>query len=326
MKLLLFFKLFSITSILYVIDEYTLGSHINLIKELSPASKEESGNFSHYGLEILPDTVSSFDEMPIQIHENKNQTLSNYYEPNDLEPKVKITNKQNLLESANFQTSFGLKLVAEENETLNKTEKETHSEALNETKKIINNNINQLSGYPEVELGNQSLLVFNQEPSLYNETNSLDSKLALDVNPMSEDDSSNYDKPEFSRKNSRLFTKRITKNYPNEYPYINPFIPIRSQETENKEANQETISFPVIIRINPEYITGNESHEDEVTDQYLKIKEFKSNFNLIKSFQYSILKFEQLDSQNESFVSEFNSMSTSLILNSPKNSTKTEKN
>ncbi|XP_664959.1 hypothetical protein [Cryptosporidium hominis TU502] len=303
MKLLSFFKLFSIISILSLIYEHALGSHINLIKELNPVSEEESGNFSHNGSEILPETIPNFNEMSIQIHEDRNKTLNNENGPNYLEPEIETANKQNLIKSANFQTHFDLKLIAKENDTLNKTEKETHSGTANETKKIINNNIHRLRRYPDAELNDQSFLTFNQEPNLYNETTSLDSKLVLNDNAITEEESSNYDESQSSKKNSRLFARRITKNYSNEYPYINPFIPIRSQETENKEADQEAISFPVIIRINPEYITGNKPHEDETTDPNVEMKEFKSNFNLIKSFQYSILKFEKLDSQNESFVS-----------------------
>lgn len=325
MKLLSFFKLFSIISILSVIYGYTLGSHINLIKELNPVSEEESGSFSHNGSEILPETIPSFNEMSIQIHEDKNKTLNSGYSPNYLESEIETANKQNLIKSASFQTHFGLKLIAEENDTLNKTEKEIHSGTANETKKI-NNDIYHSRRYPATELNGPFFFSFNQEPNLYNGTTSLDSKLALNDNAITEEESSNYDESQSSKKNSRLFARRITKNYSNEHPYINPFIPIRSQETENKEANQEAISFPVIIRINPEYITGNKPHEDETTDPNVRMKEFKSNFNSIKSFQYSILKFEKLDSQNESFVSEFNSMSTSLILNNPKNSTETEKN
>ncbi|TRY49925.1 Uncharacterized protein CTYZ_00000339 [Cryptosporidium tyzzeri] len=326
MKLLSFFKLFSIISILSVIYEYALGSHINLIKELNPVSEEESGNFSHNDSEILPETIPSFNEVSIQIHEDKNKTLNSDYELNHLEPEIETANKQDLIKYESFQTHFGLKLIAEENDTLNKTEKEIHSGTANETKKIINNDIYHSRRYPDAKLNDQSFLSFNQEPNLYNETISLDPKLALNDNAITEEESSNYDESQSSKKNSRLFARRITKNYSNEYPYINPFTPIRSQETENKEANQEVISFPIIIRINPEYTTGNKPHEDETTDPNVRMKESKSNFNLIKSFQYSILKFEKLDSQNESFVSEFNSMSTSLILNNPKNSTETEKN
>ncbi|KAH8583605.1 uncharacterized protein ELE39_000373 [Cryptosporidium sp. chipmunk genotype I] len=329
MKPLSFFKLFCITSVLSVINEYSLASHIGLIKEINSSAKEEPENFIHNSSEILSQIILSAKTGPIYRQNDKNKTLINESVTNYFGPEIEITSEKNAINATNspsLRDRFGLKFISKENDILNGIEKETSLAEANKAEEINISDIYNSSSYSDTQLENQLFISFNQEPNLYIEaTTPPESKYVLIENTTTENESSNYKEFRFPRRNSRLFTRRITKNYPYYYSGINPFTPIKSRETENREASQGAVSFPVILKLNPEYITENKLNERETMDSGVEMKVFKNNINLIEGFEYLRLKSEQTSFQNGNSISEFKFTSTSFISKAPKKPTKTEK-
>ncbi|OII73742.1 uncharacterized protein cubi_03540 [Cryptosporidium ubiquitum] len=328
MKLLFFFELFCIISIFCTTNDYVLSSNVNIIKEINDFSNGELKDPSYNSSEKLSEAIASIKIIPVNGEETEDENLiydsgSNYF---DIESGINKKKLINFKSFPSFEDEFGSEIKSEENYILIETKKKKQLGPIDETESNRNDR-NYKSNDSDSEFNNK-FIIYKLEPNFVNNSaaSSQETKVLLSDNIITKKELSYGQELLFFEGNNYLPTEKITRKYPSYYPYINPFIPIESRETENKNEIQNIALSPIILKIKPAQTLGNQSNEDEtIISNFNKKKINQDKNNLKESFLYSTLKYEQVNSQNGNFVSKFKFISNSFILNNPNNSTTIEK-
>ncbi|KAJ1612333.1 hypothetical protein OJ253_609 [Cryptosporidium canis] len=238
-----------------------------------------SNNSTSTGAEILIAKITSLESTQANNDEvNKTTDSNTYSKHSDTEPDVSTT--ANGINATDLENEYaGLSLILEGN------------------------------GPPSSELENKNsfntdsqgnyLVEKNNEPMTDGEEHTLNSDppVVLLMSDNMEDKGKLVNSEQLSHeRKSRLFTNRKMKEYPNIYPYITPFAPIKNKVTDyNKEEGVQDFQA---MEVDHALVSKHQSNENGIGDTYIEIKEIRRYSNQQNSIASPFMNTPELiDSQ-----------------------------
>ncbi|KAJ1607132.1 hypothetical protein OIY81_141 [Cryptosporidium canis] len=278
MRLIILYLLFNTLAIPITNGEITV-SGVNVAQMINKTDGVGSNNSTKAGAEILFAKITSLESTQINNDEvNKTTDSNTYSKHSDTEPDVSTTT--NGINATDLENEYaGLSLILEGNEP-------PSSEL--ENKNSLNT---EPHGNYLVEKNNEPL-TDGEEHILYSDQPVI---LLMSDNTVDKGNLVNSEQLSPERK-SRLFINRKMKDYPNIYPYVTPFAPIKNKVTDyNKE---EGVQDPQTMEVDHALVSKRQSNEHGMGSAYMEIREIRRYSNQQNSIASPFMNRPELvDSQ-----------------------------
>lgn len=306
---------------IFITNRNVLASHINFIKDLNITKNEHNVNYTGIDISTL---VSNINSGQVNRDNSSNATTTNELNRKHLDQESGDNNKTDGLntELPLSKLFSGPGIVSDENGILNENG-EDKKRNLNDTMDI---DIDEIYNQDHHQSENNEFSPEEHDINLYDDPLIFprQSGFILISNKIQKDDELENHEQIIPERNSRLFKIRRIERHPNEFPYINPFIPIENKITGDESKDLVASTSPTLWTNFPD-ISEHHSDENDTDGTAVETEMASQPVSKLNAIMASyIIRSEKTDyKRNE--TSKLELASTSLIITNMINSSnKTE--